>query len=201
MTVLEKTDADIGTAGLLLRLKPGRLDERAIRSLVGDVIAKTHAAVGREFGLSANTIKQSWAPQGMPGEQGNYPIAEILIWRLDYEAKVDRGRSQYADLADQQLDRKQREAEARKLELQADRLEREEQEAMGNLIPRGDVVRTLRALASTFAERMNMIPDKIAPTLPTELVTEVTEQIRTEIQRHLKAFSELSSRDVLGGEQ
>lgn len=198
MAVLTENAKDIGLAGKLLRLKPGRLDEPTIRSIVGDGVAATHAELGREFGLATNTIKQSWAPAGMPGEQGSYPLVEILLWRLEYESSLERGRSQYAELADRELERKHKEAEARKVELQADRLDREEQVAMGNLVPREDVVRALRALASTFAERMVMIPDQVAPTLPTEVVTEVTEQMRSQIARQLKAFSELSARDILG---
>jgi hypothetical protein len=190
MPALTKTDTDPGTAGLLLRLKPCRLDAVAIRALVGDLVARTHAEVGREFGLAANTIKQSWAPQGMPGEQGAYPIAEILLWRLEYEAKIDRGRSQFADLEDRELDRKQKEAEARKLELQADRLEREEAQAMGNLWSRQDVVTAWSAIFAVTAERLMVIPDDFAPELPTEMVSQIVDRCRTKIDHVLVGLSE-----------
>src|SRR5690606_1550714 len=105
--------------------------------LVGDRIVATQNEVAYEFGISPNTVKQSWRSAGMPGENGRYRLAEIVKWRLEHEAKAGSV-NRFADLADKELARKEKEAEVRKLELQAERLEREEEVAKGNLLPRAD---------------------------------------------------------------
>ena len=70
----------------LWKLRPNRIDEEMVAALVGSEVVSTQAAVAREFGLAANTVKQSWATAGMPGENGNYDVAEILIWRIARDA-------------------------------------------------------------------------------------------------------------------
>lgn len=196
MAVATKNEIDAAIAGKLLRLKPSRVDEDAIRSIVGLRVVDTLDAVAADFELSPNTIKQSWRSAGMPGESRRYDIAEILLWRLKYEASVDRGRSQYADLADRELDRKQKEAEARKIELQADRLEREEQTAMGNLVNRHDVVQAWSAMFAETSERLMAIPDDFAPELPVEQVTQVTERCRSKVSQILVRLSESGERAI-----
>ena len=78
---------------LILRLKPQASEPEGLKRLVGGEVVDTMAAVGARFGVTANTVKQSWRHAGMPGESGRYPLAEILIWKLAHDAKNAAGNS------------------------------------------------------------------------------------------------------------
>lgn len=190
-----KTNA-LTPGAAILRLREQPFDLESVAALVPGKVA-TQNEVARAFGMSPSTIKGSWQSAGMPGTHGNYNLAEIALWRLRHLEELDRKRRSVEDLDDAELKRRHAEAEARKLELQADRLEREEEQAMGNLVRRDSVTAAQKALIATFAERLVGIPDKLAPMLPTETSAELTEDIRGEISRALKALAESSSRDVL----
>jgi hypothetical protein len=66
---------------------PGHVDEEAIAVLVGDATVDSLPAVAQAFGMSHNTIKQSWRPAGMPGN-GSYNLAEVLAWRIEHDARL-----------------------------------------------------------------------------------------------------------------
>lgn len=177
----------------LLRLRPGSVTTDLVRSIIGDGKAASYSELAREFGVAANTIKQSWRPAGMPGEQGNYSLAEILAWRLNYETTLSNGANRFESLADKELARREKEEEVRKLQLQADRLEREEEIAKGNLVNRADVTRALSAIGATLTESLLGLPDKLTPRLPEHMAVECTETLRGDIERFLKRFSESAS--------
>jgi hypothetical protein len=88
-TATTKRPITLGLFSALSRLAKGAIDDAAVAVLVGDAAATTYAEVGRFLGVAANTIKTSWAPEGMPGQQGNYPIAAIVAWRLRYLAELE----------------------------------------------------------------------------------------------------------------
>jgi hypothetical protein len=73
---------------VILRDKTREATLRSIKSAVGNEVVGTLPEVGRAFGVAANTVKQSWKPSGMPGTHGDYRLADILIWRLQYEANI-----------------------------------------------------------------------------------------------------------------
>ena len=72
----------------LMRSQPATVDPKVIKQLVGAATVESMPAVARAFGLAANTIRQSWKPAGMPGEPGNYSLAAIVVWRLQYEQRL-----------------------------------------------------------------------------------------------------------------
>ena len=182
----------------LLRLRDQPFDAEAIASLVPGTAA-TQKGVAAAFGMSPNTVSGSWANAGMPGTKGSYSLAEIARWRLQHLAEVERSRRSVEDLDDAELKRRHAEAEARKMELQADRLEREEQQAVGNLVRRDDVTAAMHAIINAFSEHLDGLPDQIAPMLPVANAAEITEDVRGLIKRMLKGFSEQSARDVVRG--
>lgn len=181
----------------LLKLRPAKIDADLIRSIVGRGVVATHAAVAREFGLSANTIKQSWAPEGMPGEQGKYPLAEIVVWRLRYLAEIEGRKSTAADLTNSQLEREQAEEELRKIKLQNDKLEREEQLAAAKVIDRESVEIALRTLFAVHAERMMKVMAQLEPSLPVDCAADVVSTGDRLIRRELVGLSETCARDIL----
>ena len=169
---LEKTPT-LGIFKALELIAKGRVDDAAILALVGDAVATTHAEVGRFLGVAANTIKQSWAPEGMPGTQGSYPIAEIVAWRLRYLAELEGRKQTAAELTNSELERQQAEEELRKIKLQNDKLEREEQIATGKVIDREAAGTAMRTAAAVLAERLMKVPAQIEPSLPVEIAPDI----------------------------
>lgn len=180
-----------------MRLRPSKIDEEMITSLVGDATVATQAAVANEFGLAANTVKQSWATAGMPGEQGKYHLAEIVIWRLRYLAEMEGRKSAAADLSNAQLEREQAEEELRKIKLQNDKLEREEQVACGKVIDRDAAGTAMRTAAAVLAERLMKVPAQLEPSLPVDIASEFVRDAERLIRRELVGFSETMARDIL----
>src|SRR5690606_32425576 len=136
----------------IMALNPSRIALEPLLALLGDRTVGTMNEVAAEFGMSPNTVKQSWRSAGMPGEQGCYRLAEIVKWRLEHEAKLSGISNRFADLADKELARKEKEAEVRKLELQAERLERKEAMAKGELVAIADVNRGWTIAYANLAE-------------------------------------------------
>jgi hypothetical protein len=195
----QKSGPTAGVCGALLRLlssRPPSIDEAVIRRIVGDRSVRTIADVGREFGLAANTIKQSWRPQGMPGGHGKYHLATILAWRLKYLA-AQEGKPSHQELTDRQIERQQKEESLRQIKIKNDRLEREESAAVGNLIDRQHVATSVKTAAAVLAERMMKVPSQIEPALPVDIAPTIVADIQRLIRRELVAFSESMARDVL----
>lgn len=199
MAVREPKTAALRPGEALLRLRDNPFDESAILGLVGDRNAATHAEVAAEFGVQPNTVRQSWAPSGMPGSQGAYPLAEIARWRLQHLAEADRRRRSVEDLTAEELKRRHSEAEARKLEAQADRLEREEQVALGNLIDRESAGAAVKAAAAFFAEQLDGIADQFAPFWGVDVAQDRVEELRNMHRRILDRFRETSTREIARG--
>jgi phage terminase Nu1 subunit (DNA packaging protein) len=195
-STLEKTPT-LGMFKALELIAKGRVDDAAVAALVGDAVAATHAEVGRLLGVAANTIKQSWAPEGMPGTQGNYPLAAIVAWRLRYLAELEGRKQTAADLSNSELERQRAEEELRKIKLQNDKLEREEQIATGKVIDRESAGTAMRTAASVLAERLMKVPSQLEPSLPVEIAPDIVKDAERLIRRELVGFSETMARDIL----
>lgn len=181
----------------LLKLRPARIDREMIAAIVGVEVVPTQAAVAREFGLAANTVKQSWATAGMPGEQGRYSLAEIAAWRLQYLAELEGRKQTAADLSNSELERQQSEEELRKIKLQNDKLEREEQIATGKVIDRESAGTAMRTAAAVLAERLMKMPSQLEPSLPVDIAADIVRDAERLIRRELVGFSETMARDIL----
>lgn len=192
-----------GVCAALLRLRPANLDESLIRRLAGNRVVKNLSEVAAEFGIEATTLRSGWRVQGMPGKAGAWPLADILLWRLRHEAEVAaRTRRDHAARgssgdSDRELERRQLEAETRKVELQAERLEREAQQAIGNLIDRQSAATSLRSMLAVTSNNLLTIPRAIAPSIPLEHAERITAEIERQIRRTLTNLSEKSGRVIL----
>lgn len=181
----------------LLKLRPAKIDRGMIEAIVGDGTVATQAAVSREFGLAANTVKQSWASAGMPGEQGRYSLAEITEWRLRYLAELEGRKQTAADLSNSELEREQAEEELRKIRLQNDKLEREEQIASGKVIDKEAAETALRTLFAVHAERVMKVMAQLEPSLPSEIAPDIVATGNRLLRRELVGLSETSARDII----
>jgi hypothetical protein len=173
-----------------------------IVALVGGGVVATQAAVAREFGLAANTVKQSWATAGMPGEQGKYPLADIAEWRLRYLADLEGRKQTAADLSNSELERQQSEEELRKIKLQNDKLEREEQIACGKVIDREAVVQAWKSDNAVLVERIKKLPRmKWATMLGREQADQVIPVFEGDLDREFIAHSEGRVSEVIATEE
>lgn len=182
---------------MLVKLKPAIIDEPSIRAVLGDRCCRTLPEVAREFGVAHNTVRQSWRPEGMPGEPGRWRLADIVLWRLRYERSLDEKRQSFTKIEGSDVERRKAEAELRKVELDVERKEREELDAAGKLIDRKAAATGFKTAAAVLAERLMKLPSKWEPGLPVEIALEQTEMARRDIRRELVGFSETLARDVL----
>lgn len=156
-----------GLLGVWLATQPQKIDEDRILKAIGDWTVGSHASVARAFGVSPNTIKQSWAASGMPGRLGCYKLGPIFVWRARYERELEAKKPR-AEL--KSADARQIEADARKTELQVEKLEIEMAEASGRLIDREVAGSAFRSILSQLTEG--------ATTIGTELETEFALQCK-----------------------
>ncbi len=156
-----------GLLGAWLATQPQKIDEERILKAIGDWTVGSHASVARAFGVSPNTIKQSWAAAGMPGRLGCYKLGPIFVWRARYEREL-AAKKPRAEL--KSADARQIEADARKTELQVEKLEIEMAEASGRLIDREVAGSAFRSILSQLTEG--------ATTIGTELETEFALQCK-----------------------
>lgn len=182
-------EAPAGLCGLLIRLEPGKIDEAAIKKHLGNRSVKTLADVGREFGQSANTIKQSWRPEGMPGTNGRYVLAAILIWRLKYLAELAE-RQPGSSAKSQTVELKDLEIRERMLDLKVK--ERRDLFAEGNMIDRQKAQAELSALIAVLRQRFGRIPADVEPMLPADIAVAIRVELERAISRVCTWFAEAS---------
>lgn len=139
--------------------KPQEIDAARILEVIGGWTVGSHAAVARAFGVSANTVKQSWAPVGMPGRPGSYKIGEIFVWRVTYERQVVSRQKSRGEAGS--VDARQAEADARKTELEVEILETKMAESAGRLIDREVVGSSIRVILAELTEESTTIGDEL----------------------------------------
>lgn len=191
-----------GRGELLLRLRPSNIDREALDEWFGGEWVETQNEVAREFGLSPNTIKQSWASEGMPGagngRSSRYELAAVAEWRLRHLEKVESRQRSVQELNERELKRRTDEAEARKLEAQAQRLEFDNQVAQGDWVRVSDVTTATNTILAVLAQRMMDFPHKLAPSLSEPVAKQVVPFVQGEIEKLLKWCSEELRRKVSG---
>lgn len=185
----KKTPLPPGLFGLILAASQSRLDPSKLRSIVGAVTVRTLDQVAAAFDVSPNTVKQSWRSAGMPGSPGRWPLLAILEWRIEHEAKNAKRFSGTAD------DR-QAEADARKTELQVEKLELEMAETAGRLIDREVAGTAFRSILSELAEASATIGEEMETEFPIEIAQEKVETIKRMFNRILTAAAEKGSRVI-----
>lgn len=184
-----------GLLGVLLEsLQVGNLDEQKLRACLGRRVARSHAELARIFGVSANTIRQSWVPAGMPGKSPNFDAIAIAVWREGYEADL-RHRQPGLSARSQAAELRELEIEDKRLDLQ--RKQRRAAIEEGDMVERHKVERELAALVAVTRERFLRVAAMIEPMLPADIAVEIRIEIEKQIRRQLVALSEMAARDLL----
>lgn len=177
---------------ILLTLPAHLVDIEAFAALFGDFKWRTLPEVARAFGISPNTVSQSWRQSGMPGVAGNYHAAAIVRWVLQRNAKAA---VKAADRGDD-LEKRQAIADARKSELQVERLEIAMAEDAGRLIDREVAGTAFRTILSELTEDLSTLGEELETEFPIDTAKEKVATINRAIARRLKTASEKGARII-----
>ena len=166
-------------------------DADAIHALIGDVRLKTLAEVARAFNVSPDTIKTGWRSAGMPGQAGNYPLAEIIAWKLARQLRA-QGREPIAggdEVTLTALDRK-RQADARKATAQAAKEERSNEIQEGNCLYKDEAEQVLSQLIIQTRENFMRLPRAMVPRFPTDIADDLHGELERRIRDILTQMAE-----------
>lgn len=175
--------------GLLLAALNQRLDADQVISILGDPAVESLDEVAQAFGVSPNTVKQSWRSGGMPGRPNAWPLAQILVWKEGHDRSV-RLRRNPSTSAEQ----RQAEADARKTELQVEKLELELAETAGRLIDRKVAGTAYRTILAKLSEALGTIGDEMETEFPINVAKEKVATINRKLQLVLRAAAEEGAR-------
>jgi hypothetical protein len=122
------------------------------------------------FGLAVQTVKE-WrlASPPMPGEPGNYPLPEIVRWRLS--------RLKNNDLTDEL---RRADLEKTQVQIEAARIALDEKKA--NILDRGDVELWAATFIIEARESIMQLPEMLAASAPTAM----KDFVRSETDRHCR---------------
>jgi len=164
-------------------------DVEAIREAIGDVKVRTLKEVAESFGVTLDTVKTGWRPNGCPGANGSYSIAEILAWKILRELAQHGRSAEPQQPGEKALDRK-RLADARRSEAVAESEERDNAIAVGNLLFRDDAERQVAELIIQARENFTRLPRLMLPRFPLELADELAAELEKRIEHVLRIMAE-----------
>lgn len=168
-----------------------------VKAVLGPGVATNYGELAEALGVKESTIRSRWATAGMPHKgKGRYPIAEIAFWRLKEDEANEERRDTKTEAAREHA-RRREEAEARKAEIQADRLEFEHERALGRWIRLADVQRAIATILAVLSQRLSDMPHKLAPHLPEETAKTVVPFLQREVGRNLTWCDEELRRKVV----
>jgi hypothetical protein len=165
-------------------------------------IFTSQKAVAEHLGVHHVTVRK-WRQEGMPGERGRYVIGEVEQWlRLQKPGSKGIPDSLTADMmgvgidhalrkvADQDPRLRKQLAEADKLEEEARKLKRQNDEAEGQLLRRDDVEQAAAELCVRIRDRLEAIVDEVAMLIPEEVRNTVIDEIGHKLHLTLKEMSQ-----------
>lgn len=143
----------------------------------------------------SNKVYLDWEKKhGFPwnDKAGGVNVFAVVAWYR--KVFIDGTESVSQELAQQR--QRQEEAKTRKLELEAEKLERQAKIEEGNIIGREEALASLRTFVAALTEQILAVPDQVAPALPVDIVDQVTADLRRALERKLVAFSEQGARKI-----
>jgi hypothetical protein len=166
--------------------------------LAGAGEAKSVSQLAAWFGVSPTTVKTGWRrSRDMPGKEGKWPLAEILLWKLDRETQTAATEmSQRRDASVAPLEAK-RIADARKAEVETALKEMKLRQLAGDLLDRGDVEREISERIAIARHCLGRVPATLLPRLPKALAPEIIELVRNEIESALHQLASLETLECL----
>jgi phage terminase Nu1 subunit (DNA packaging protein) len=162
-------------------------------------IARSLRQLADVFGVRPDTISRNWVPNGMPRKRdGTYDLAKIYEWKRtrlrDHQSpshlKRDGKRGGSTKAADADAVIRKRLAEARCKEAEAEKRELENQVRARSVVPRDDVVLLFSEMILTAKQRLLQLPERLMMRFPRELRTELTNEVREQIELVLMEMSD-----------
>lgn len=187
--VQNSNQASAKLCGSLLALMRGEVTRESVVAIVGDRSVSSMPQVAAEFGLRSTSIK-TWKANGMPGCEGSYPLADIVLWRIQYE----RDNEKHTRPANAHTDRL-RELDIEKREIENQQLKDQFLARQGQMIPLQQAQAELYANIAIAKEALLGVPRALSPMLPSKLAPSVTAECEKLI-RH--ALGSLASGRVCG---
>ncbi len=181
-----------GACARVLALQPRVFDRDAIKALVGDRVVASMPLVGKEFGVSAITIRQGWKANGMPGGDGKYRLVDILIWRLEHNKKNEKYTKSRTEGSS-----RMKEIELERAEVALASAKASYEESGGQLVAREQVKAEVSAMLSVFSKTLLDIPRSLAPLLPEKFVSTIVPESEKLIRHALRALSEKAHQTYL----
>lgn len=134
----------------------------------GPFAASTLGEVAGFFGLALQTVKE-WrqASPPMPGEPGNYPLPEIVRWRL-------------ARVSNNELSDEVKRAGLEKTQVQVEQARIDLEKLKASVLDRADVELWAATLIINAREQILQLPELLAASAPQEMKNHV----REETERH-----------------
>jgi hypothetical protein len=144
----------------------------------GRFVASTLGQVAEFFGLALQTVKE-WrlASPPMPGEPGNYPLPEIVRWRL-------------SRLKNNELTDELRRADLEKTQCQVEAARIALDEKKANILDRADVELWAAVALTEVREGVMQLPEMLAASAPEQLKAFV----REESDRHCRDLLNATAR-------
>ena len=154
-------------------------------------IVLTLGAVAQAFGVSLHTVKADWRPNGMPGQKGAYDLAAVAEWRKlaqrrnpDPAAQLGSGGVANALLSQRLL------ADVRNREAEAQKRERLNRIAEGQMIERALIERLWAEQVIAAREKLMRLPRLMMPRFPRKLAPELCEELQKYIESILSDMAE-----------
>lgn len=139
--------------------------------------------VAEFFGVSPTAVQRDWRRQGMPGENGRYPLNEIAKWKIQRERDQNRPK-----ISDEQKSLRERldEAEVLKAEFDARLKELKVAEAEGRLIDKETAIAEIEEMFHRVRARLEQIPQELGTTIPPEIRADLIADMRHKLQLVLR---------------
>lgn len=144
----------------------------------GKFTARTLSEVAAFFGLATQTVKQ-WRTESppMPGQEGAWPLPEIVRWRHSKVVQTDVMQAQRSE----QLEATKLKNEQLRAEIAARR---------GELIERDEVERDISIALSHVRNRLDNLPHNVSQVVPGDCKAQVIATVGEVVRLALKELSE-----------
>lgn len=172
---------------VLLALAESRVDGDLLESLFGDLKWKSQNEIAAAFGVSNSTIIGSWRRNGMPGEQGNYRVVDIVKWLLNRRIQEQQRQPQQDAIGV-----RMRQIALRDAEIDIARKEREELLGTGKVITVEDAQNSFMASIFIAKHVLESLPRSVSPLLSVEQETVVAGEIMREVNKSLTILCDAS---------
>ena len=142
--------------------------------------------VAEFFGVSHTVVRKDWRARGMPGENGRYALNEIAQWQ------AERLRDSRTAPEEDDLKRRQEEADTLKKEIDAEQRALNLAKAKSEVIDRAEAMAEIEEMCNDIRARFEQIPAEVATSVPPEFRSDIIADWKHKVHLMLKRMEALS---------